>query len=150
MAVCTGECNLVISSGVRKKGRSSTEGEGVWILHSIAHPPSCTGLLGVGLAGGWGSGVCKKDQMRADQRWGNKSSAYLPAMLIFVFTNTVEPPVSKHPKCGNCFFSSLQDVAYMGKLSLYSLHFLDPSQSEVTEKSLHAQANSRITEQVKI
>ena len=72
MAVCTGECNLLISSGVRKKGRSSTEGEGVWILHSIAHPPSCTGLLRVGPAGGSGSGVCKKDQMRADQRWGNK------------------------------------------------------------------------------
>ena len=56
-------------------------------------------------------------------------------MLIFVFTNTVEPPVSKHPKYGNCFFSSLQDVAYIGKLSLYSLHFLDPSQSEVTERA---------------
>ena len=56
-------------------------------------------------------------------------------MLIFVFTNTVEPPVTKHPKCGNCFFSSLQDVAYMGKLSLYSLHFLNPSQSEVTERA---------------
>ena len=56
-------------------------------------------------------------------------------MLIFVFTNTVEPPVSKHPKYGNCFFSSLQDVAYIGKLSLYSLHFLNPSQSEVTERA---------------
>jgi len=70
MAVCRGECNLVISSGVRRKGRSSTEGEGVWILNSIAHPPSYTGLLRVGQAGG--SGVCKKDQMRADQRWANK------------------------------------------------------------------------------
>ena len=42
MEVCRGECNLVISSGVRRKGRSSTEGEGVWILNSIAHPPSYT------------------------------------------------------------------------------------------------------------
>lgn len=72
MAVCMGECNLVISSGVRKKGGSSAEGEGVWILNSIAHPPSCTCLLRVGPAGGWGTGVCKKDQMRADWRWGNK------------------------------------------------------------------------------
>lgn len=25
-----------------------------------------------GAGRGWGSGVCKKDQMRADWRWGNK------------------------------------------------------------------------------
>ena len=29
----------------------------------------------------------------------------------------------------------LFDVAYIGKLSLYSLHFLNPSQSEVTERA---------------
>ena len=63
------------------------------------------------------------------------SAVLICRQCIFVFSNTVKPPVSKHPKCGNCFFSSLQDVAYMGKLSLYSLHFLDPSQSEVTKRA---------------